>query len=97
MFIVPLVFLIYGILSPIYFTILKGKLSNERAFLLAWTLSPFIISYVYDCIFIFYYILVLSNIIFIYMILNEKLRRYLWNGVPFLLLAFLIEFIYKIF
>lgn len=97
MFIVPFIFLIYGILSPVYFAILKGKLSNEKAFLFTWTLSPFIISYVYNCIFTFYYILIISNFIFVYASLNDKLSKYLWNGVLFLVLAFLIEFIYKIF
>ncbi|BFH74265.1 hypothetical protein SJAV_22090 [Sulfurisphaera javensis] len=38
----------YGTLTPFYAKILKGKLSNEKAFYIAWTTAPYLVSYFYS-------------------------------------------------
>lgn len=43
-----LIFLIYGTLTPFYAKILQGKLSNEKAFYIAWSTAPYLVAYFYS-------------------------------------------------
>ncbi|EZQ07107.1 hypothetical protein CM19_05685 [Candidatus Acidianus copahuensis] len=89
----PLLFLIYGISSPLYYTALKGKLSNERGFWSVWVSSPFLISYFFSTII---YIIALSVINIIYIIFLPKLFNYVKNGLLLISIGILWEIIYKL-
>ncbi|ARM76511.1 hypothetical protein B6F84_11100 [Acidianus manzaensis] len=95
MLIIVIIFLIYGLLSPIYSYFIKPNLSNEKGFLVSWSLAPFLVSYVYSIQLYLTVILLLANILILYLILKNR-TRYLWNGLLFLILSFIIELFYKI-
>lgn len=48
-----LIFVIYGFLTPFYSKLLKGKMSNEKGFYIAWTTAPYLVSYFYSPLFLF--------------------------------------------
>ncbi|BAB66252.1 hypothetical protein [Sulfurisphaera tokodaii] len=68
-----LIFVIYGILTPIYAKILDSKLSNQRAFYIAWTTAPYLVAYFYSPL-VFYPFLVIFNIISYTFALKRKIN-----------------------
>ncbi|AWR97742.2 hypothetical protein DFR86_09420 [Acidianus sulfidivorans JP7] len=91
-----IIFLVYGILSPIYYHFIKPNLSNEKGFLISWTLAPFLVSYVYSFLQVYVIaVLVPLNILAIFLVLKQQ-TKYIWNGLLFLLLSFIIALFYKI-
>ncbi|MEM4114695.1 MAG: hypothetical protein QXP59_01605 [Saccharolobus sp.] len=85
-----LIFLIYGILSPIYFSILKNKISNEKLFLLAWVLAPHLVSIAYSPSLLILFLILLSlfsNILLI----HENKFKIIYSGSTFLIMAVIIQ------
>jgi hypothetical protein len=94
MWIIPLSFAIYGALTPLYMRVGKGKLSNRKAFLMAWTTCPFFISYVYSPVEPQLLILIALNVIF-YVLILKGLERYLSTGIALMATAVLLALVYN--
>ncbi|MEM0173847.1 MAG: hypothetical protein QXV69_00765 [Sulfolobaceae archaeon] len=77
--VIALVFFIYGILTPLYYYILKGKLSNEKAFIITWITAPHLINYFYSNNLFQYLIVSISYILNILIIYFNK-RKLIING-----------------
>ena len=85
-----LIFLIYGILSPIYFSVLKNKISNEKLFLLVWALAPHLVSIVYSPSLLILFLILLSLFSNILLIHKNKFKI-IYSGSTFLIMAVIIQ------
>ena len=59
-------FIVYGFLTPFYAKLLKGKLSNEKGFYLAWTTAPYLVSYFYSPFLLYPFLLFFNLIAYIF-------------------------------
>ncbi len=91
-----LIFFIYGILSPIYYIILKDKVSNERAFLTAWILAPHLVSFVYSKSILLDILLIIS-LFCDFILLYKNALKVIYSGSPFLVIAIVIQIFLKSF
>uniref|UniRef100_A0A2U9IVI1 Uncharacterized protein n=1 Tax=Metallosphaera hakonensis JCM 8857 = DSM 7519 TaxID=1293036 RepID=A0A2U9IVI1_9CREN len=94
MLVVPMaLFLFYGIFSPIYYYLLKDKMSNQLAFVVTWVTAPFLASYPY----LISNLSILLPIIIIniigYLLIIRKEYKYIHNGLLFLT-AFVITILF---
>jgi len=87
--IVALIFFIFGILTPIYHTILKGKLSNETAFIITWVTTPHLVSYFYYMTIFEFLTIIISYILNLLLIYFNK-KRYIINGSTLLIVGIII-------
>jgi|GEM_PF-385568 hypothetical protein len=88
--VISLIFFVYGILSPIYFELLRNKISNEKLFLIAWTLAPHLVGIIYSTSFLAIVIIILSlifNLAFIY----KNMFKIIYSGSTFLLMSIIIQ------
>ncbi|BDB97787.1 hypothetical protein SACC_08040 [Saccharolobus caldissimus] len=88
--VISLIFFVYGILSPIYFEILRNKISNEKLFLIAWTSAPHLVGIIYSTSFLAIVIIILSlifNLAFIY----KNMFKIIYSGSTFLLMSIIIQ------
>lgn len=87
---------VYGILTPIYGSIFRGKLSNEKGFYAAWLTAPFLVAYFYS------YpqhelllpLLIILNIIGYYLVVTN---RFNYLTLLFFITAILGQLIYSLF
>ncbi|MEM0012560.1 MAG: hypothetical protein QXY87_04470 [Saccharolobus sp.] len=87
---VSIVFLAYGLLSLIFSRFLKDKISNERLFLVAWSLAPHLVGLIYspsDLI----TLLVLTSLCINLFIVYKGRFRIIYSGVTFLFMAVIIQ------
>jgi len=89
-----LIFIIYGLLSPIYFRILRGRLSNEKYFLTAWITAPYLVSYFYCNIFLIFLLAIFNILGYILLIANKT--KHLYDGLLFFISAVIIVLFYKL-
>ncbi len=90
-----LIMLIYGILSPLYFRVLKGKLSNERAFYVVWVTAPFLASYFYLPSLFLFLPLIAVNALGYYLVYRGR-TSHISDGLLFLLTSVIIMLFYKL-
>lgn len=89
---IPLI--IYGILTPVYARILRGKISNEKAFYITWVTAPFLVAYFYLQTIMTLPILIFFNIIGYVITLNKK---YKFLSPLLLTASILCQLIYSLF
>ncbi|EHP68382.1 hypothetical protein MetMK1DRAFT_00028140 [Metallosphaera yellowstonensis MK1] len=90
------VFIVYGILSPLYYRLLRGKLSNEVAFLVTWVTAPFLASYPFfysDLVVLL--VLLMINLVGYLLIIKHR-YKYIYNGIIFLLVPVVTILIFKL-
>ncbi|MBW9140305.1 MAG: hypothetical protein K1T65_01090 [Candidatus Aramenus sp.] len=90
-----LIMLVYGLLSPIYFRLLKGKLSNEKGFYVVWVTAPFLASYFYLSSSILYVPLIAINTLGYYLV-YKGITSHISDGLLFLLTSVIIMLFYKL-
>ncbi|BBD72726.1 hypothetical protein HS1genome_1115 [Sulfodiicoccus acidiphilus] len=94
MWIIPVVFIAYGALTPLYLWVTRGKLSNKKAFLLAWATCPFFLSYIYSPLTWQLGVVAFLNALFYLLILVRK-ETYISTGAAFLVAAVLLALVYN--
>jgi|GEM_PF-1108373 hypothetical protein len=73
---------IFGLVSPIYYLLLNGKIRNETAFLITWVTTPMFLIYTFY-INIGYYSIVftalMTHVLGIFFSIKKK--RIIWSGI----------------
>jgi hypothetical protein len=94
-FLDSLIVFIYGILTPLYYNLLKGKLTNEKAFLITWYTAPFLISYFYTKLGIIPIIIFFHLFCYILIIYNKF--KYIKSGYILIALSIIMILFNKLF
>ncbi|WP_338601596.1 hypothetical protein V6M85_00445 [Sulfolobus tengchongensis] len=84
------IFLIYGLLSPIYSRFLRNKVSNETLFLVAWSLAPHLVALFYSSSLLVVLLVLLSLGINLFVVYKRKFRI-IYSGATFLFMAIIIQ------
>lgn len=85
-----IVFLAYGLLSPIYSRFFKDKISNERLFLVAWSLAPHLVGLIYSPSFFIALLVLISLCVTLFIVYKGKFRI-IYSGIIFLFMAVIIQ------
>ncbi|AKV74656.1 hypothetical protein MsedC_1701 [Metallosphaera sedula] len=97
MLMVPIaLFLFYGIMSPIYYHLLKDKMSNQTAFAVTWVTAPFLASYPYLSSYLYILPIILALNIIGYILIIKKSYKYIYNGLLFLTASVITILFFKL-
>ncbi len=91
---IMLIFIVYGLLSPIYFRIFRGKLSNEKYFSVTWLTAPYLVSYFYCNVFLIFLLAILNILGYVLIVTNKS--KHLYDGLLFFISAVIIVLFYKL-
>ncbi|BCU68500.1 hypothetical protein HS7_19370 [Sulfolobales archaeon HS-7] len=91
-----IVLITFTLITPLYFRLLYGKLSNVKAFAFAWTTAFYYISYIFNYGVIPAFIaLVLLNVSSYFLIIKEHITL-ISTGIIFLLTICVLVIIYYV-